>query len=63
MHDVVKRVACFVIHCELGHYELFGRLVPNDMGVERRGEHVIQPLADRVRRGSHHWYFRLLLPW
>ena len=63
MLDVVKRVARSIIYCELGHYEPSGQLVVNDMGIERREEHVIQPSADRVKWGSSCQYFRLLLPW
>nr|CAN68727.1 hypothetical protein VITISV_033603 [Vitis vinifera] len=48
VHDVVKRVARSVIHYELGHYEPSGQLIANDMGVERCGEHVIQPSTNRV---------------
>ena len=63
VHDMVKWVALYVVHYELGHYELSRRLVVNDMGVEWCGEYVIQPSADRVRWGSRHQYVRLLLLW
>ena len=51
MHDVVKRVARYVVHYELGHYEPSRQLLVNDMGVKRREEYVIQLLTDRVRQG------------
>ena len=53
---MVKWVAHFVVHCEFGNHEPSKRFIANDMGVERHGEHIIQPSANKVGRGLHCWH-------
>ena len=62
VHDVIKWVTHSIVHREFRHYKPFGRLIVNNMGVERRGKHVIQLLIDRVGRSSRQQYF-YLQPW
>ena len=63
VHDVIKRIACFVIRREFWHYEPPRLLIVNNMRAKRREEHVIQPSADRVGRSSNRLGLSLLLPW
>ena len=46
MHDMVEGVAGPIVHREFRYEKSPWGLVMNDMGVERRGEHVVQPFAD-----------------
>ena len=49
MHDMVKWIAGFVIRGKLWDHEPSWGLVVDVVRDERRGEHVIQSLIDRVR--------------
>ena len=51
MHDMVEGVAGPIVCGEFGLEESPWGLVMNDMRVERRGEHVVQPFAD----GANGW--------
>ena len=61
VHNMIKQVTHFFVHREFWHHESLGRLIVDYMGVERRREHVIQSLADRIGWSPRRRYLNLLL--
>ena len=51
VHDVVEWITGSIICRKLWYNELSWGFVVNDVRTERRGEHVIQSLADGAWRG------------
>ena len=48
MHDMIEGVVGPIVCGEFGYEESPWGLVMNDMRAEMRGEHVVQPFADRT---------------
>ena len=63
MHDVIERIACFIVCREFWHYEPPKQLIVNNMRVEQHGEHVIHLPTNGARWNLIRWDSCLLLFW